>query len=499
MGTLLDPDQDTKSFVEYVQSCKSPSVPYFSICTAYDEITGFYVRTAGPSAQKSLLHDAFTAHRHITGDELCHSLSTMGPVLTAISDKGDKSPYYKSLTKPSTCDRRCTELDKNEDAIVRPICKVLLFELQEIEKRRNAVAGELSNANASKQADNKSINIQENINKPAITPPAQKKEDSSVAPSSSLVVAPMASNITFPALVQNATLPTEEKAKPISITPESNPQLAEDVQPLAPLAVSQTPIKVSTSSTSTADPADYSNVIVPNNNNEPFNNNNNIDNAAKQSQQPAPNVNNGGSLGSLDNDAMMPDAGTDPLLDEEAEDANYKDPDEEQPIESNVSDLSDNNVKNKNKSTKQENAVGAEEEVSAKHKKPMQVGDSFEVEGQRLEEQPIRHSQQRAEMVQEDPFYEETDSNFFAYFMFLMAACVLCYVAYHNKKKVLALLLEGRRGSSGRGGGAAGGRRGSSRGSSSSRKHTAAYQKLDSNLEEAITSTGQSRTSQIIY
>lgn len=88
--------------------------------------------------------------------------------------------------------------------------------------------------------------------------------------------------------------------------------------------------------------------------------------------------------------------------------------------------------------------------------------------------------------VADDPYADNVDSNFFAYFMFLMFVCVVCYVGYHNKSKVLALLLEGRRTS--------GGRNGIGR-----RKHTAAYRKLDTNLEEAISSNSSGRTTQIIY
>uniref|UniRef100_A0A1Q3FBN9 Uncharacterized protein n=1 Tax=Culex tarsalis TaxID=7177 RepID=A0A1Q3FBN9_CULTA len=89
-----------------------------------------------------------------------------------------------------------------------------------------------------------------------------------------------------------------------------------------------------------------------------------------------------------------------------------------------------------------------------------------------------------------DPFFEESDSNFFPYFLLVMFACIVSYVAYHNKSKLLALALEGRRSSTGRGG------------FSKGRKHTAAYRKLDSNLEEAImsNSAASSRSQQqIIY
>jgi len=89
----------------------------------------------------------------------------------------------------------------------------------------------------------------------------------------------------------------------------------------------------------------------------------------------------------------------------------------------------------------------------------------------------------------EDPFFEENNSNFFSYFMFIMLVCIISYVIYHNKTKMLALMLEGRRGVANR-----------TTNGGSRRKHTAAYRKLDSNLEEAITSSGtNSRSAQIIY
>lgn len=99
------------------------------------------------------------------------------------------------------------------------------------------------------------------------------------------------------------------------------------------------------------------------------------------------------------------------------------------------------------------------------------------------DDSPIRHIQ--------DPFFQGTDSNFFAYFMALMFICIVVYVLYHNKTKVIALVLEGRRSSSsGRGGSSSG---------FSRRKHTAAYRKLDTNLEEAITSNKCGKSAQIIY
>ncbi|XP_055371609.1 trans-Golgi network integral membrane protein 2-like [Condylostylus longicornis] len=78
---------------------------------------------------------------------------------------------------------------------------------------------------------------------------------------------------------------------------------------------------------------------------------------------------------------------------------------------------------------------------------------------------------------------EDAGSNFFTYLFMAMFLTIVFYVIYHNKTKILALMLEGRRGKSGRG----------------RRKHTASYSKLDSNLEEAISSPYSGRSSQIIY
>lgn len=117
-----------------------------------------------------------------------------------------------------------------------------------------------------------------------------------------------------------------------------------------------------------------------------------------------------------------------------------------------------------------------------------QQPDSLEPQPRVDHKEGLPQQQQQQELP--DPFFEEGDSNFFSYFLFVMFACIVCYVGYHNKSKLLALALEGRRSSTGRGG------------FSKGRKHTAAYRKLDSNLEEAImsNSAASSRSQQqIIY
>lgn len=84
---------------------------------------------------------------------------------------------------------------------------------------------------------------------------------------------------------------------------------------------------------------------------------------------------------------------------------------------------------------------------------------------------------------------DEPDPNSLKYFAFATFILCVVYFGWHYRSKMLGLIVEGRRSQRGRGGGLRGGR-----------KHTAAYRKLDSNLEEAINSSTSSRSnSQIIY
>ncbi|XP_049812470.1 trans-Golgi network integral membrane protein TGN38-like isoform X2 [Schistocerca nitens] len=75
----------------------------------------------------------------------------------------------------------------------------------------------------------------------------------------------------------------------------------------------------------------------------------------------------------------------------------------------------------------------------------------------------------------------DDDSHFFAYFMTTMVFCIVGYLLFHNKQKILALALEGRS------------RRGRRR------PNTSGYRKLDSNLEEAISSSKSASVTQVIY
>ncbi|XP_046405654.1 trans-Golgi network integral membrane protein TGN38-like isoform X2 [Ischnura elegans] len=72
----------------------------------------------------------------------------------------------------------------------------------------------------------------------------------------------------------------------------------------------------------------------------------------------------------------------------------------------------------------------------------------------------------------QDAFVDAQDSHFFAYFLTMVVICIVGYLLFHNKQKIIALALEGRR------------MQGSRR-----RPNTSSYKKLDSNLEEAVTST----------
>lgn len=81
-----------------------------------------------------------------------------------------------------------------------------------------------------------------------------------------------------------------------------------------------------------------------------------------------------------------------------------------------------------------------------------------------------------------DQFVNAEGSNFFAYFMTVVVLCIIGYLVFHNKQKILALALEGRA------------RRGTRR-----RPNTSGYRKLDSNLEEAVTSACSTSVTHVIY
>lgn len=463
---------ETKSFAAFLESCKDPHRESGNqLCRAYTEIHGFYLKLI-PDAAQSPLSDAFAAYYDWNKAHLCRALTDAGELIQAIALNGTHSKFYQTLTNTEYCERRCTELNDDTDQFtVRPICKVIAHELQLIGKQKAVEEKKRLEETKNQAATGGLVAKQEPPPMAIQTPSAVVVVPTANKPAPGLPLAP----VLKPKPPTSATQESEEKKKPASITPGTNPQLAEDVQPLANQ-------KVSTST------VDYSNVLVPNNN-EPDDNIKLSLDTVKQSPPQSPAIGDGGADnkpgGSLDDDqGGQLEPADDPFMDNN-DDGDYG-LEEKLPEKSNVE-------KEKSKPVAEGETIKEEKlPVPSHNKKPTQVGDSFEVEG-RLEE--INHRGKMTEMI-DDPFYEETDSNFFAYFLFLMAVCVLGYVAYHNKKKVLALLLEGRRGSTGRGGGATSGSRRSRGGS---RKHTAAYQKLDSNLEEAITSTGQSRTSQIIY
>lgn len=79
---------------------------------------------------------------------------------------------------------------------------------------------------------------------------------------------------------------------------------------------------------------------------------------------------------------------------------------------------------------------------------------------------------------------DDSDSYFFSYFMMVCVVFICGYVAYHNKQKILALVLEGRKGR---------------RSSRTRRPNSSNYRKLDSTLEEAVTSSCNKNSTQVIY
>ncbi|XP_039283080.1 trans-Golgi network integral membrane protein 2 [Nilaparvata lugens] len=78
------------------------------------------------------------------------------------------------------------------------------------------------------------------------------------------------------------------------------------------------------------------------------------------------------------------------------------------------------------------------------------------------------------------------ETHFYSYFVSMGAIIVLLYLMLHYKKKLLALAVEGRRGRA--------------HGSGRRRPNTAAYSKLDSNLEEAMASNmSQASVTHVLY
>ncbi|XP_030755678.1 trans-Golgi network integral membrane protein 2-like [Sitophilus oryzae] len=124
-----------------------------------------------------------------------------------------------------------------------------------------------------------------------------------------------------------------------------------------------------------------------------------------------------------------------------------------------------------------------------------------EDEEEGIPEEPLRNNEENLEkdkkvvkpdMVEESPISsfavtdEDMDGNsyFFSYFTVLMCLCIAGYVGYHNRQKILALILEGKKGRKpGRG----------------RRPNSANYHKLDSNLEEAMSSSCPKPSSNVIY
>ncbi|XP_034250460.1 trans-Golgi network integral membrane protein 1-like [Thrips palmi] len=97
---------------------------------------------------------------------------------------------------------------------------------------------------------------------------------------------------------------------------------------------------------------------------------------------------------------------------------------------------------------------------------------------------PLLSSQQKTPQASMMGNFEEAeDSHFFAYFMSLSGLCILSYLVYHNKRKIIAMAVEGKK----------------SRNTGRRRPNSASYHKLDSNLEEAMSSNLASTNSYVIY
>ncbi|XP_063244334.1 trans-Golgi network integral membrane protein 1-like isoform X2 [Bacillus rossius redtenbacheri] len=80
-------------------------------------------------------------------------------------------------------------------------------------------------------------------------------------------------------------------------------------------------------------------------------------------------------------------------------------------------------------------------------------------------------------------YVDAEDSHFFVYFVTMVVLCIIGYLAFHNKQKILALTLEGH----------------SKRNSRRRHQSSTKYRKLDSNLEEAVTSSCKQSVTSVIY
>lgn len=105
-------------------------------------------------------------------------------------------------------------------------------------------------------------------------------------------------------------------------------------------------------------------------------------------------------------------------------------------------------------------------------------------QGEQIPKESEKHQEEavNGNTAQFNQLGDAEDSHFYAYFMTMVVVCIIGYLVFHNKQKILALALEGRS------------RKGTRR-----RPNTSAYRKLDSNLEEAVTSTCSTSVTHVIY
>ncbi|XP_028136550.2 trans-Golgi network integral membrane protein 2 isoform X2 [Diabrotica virgifera virgifera] len=110
--------------------------------------------------------------------------------------------------------------------------------------------------------------------------------------------------------------------------------------------------------------------------------------------------------------------------------------------------------------------------------------ESVRAEPKAVERKPDTTVQEISPVSDDNLDVVDGESPFFSYFMVICVVFVLGYVAYHNRIKVMALLLEGKR---------------NKRQNRGRRPNSANYHKLDSNLEEAISSNVTKNSSNVIY
>lgn len=447
-----------QEYQQFIKACKtSPNEKATKLlCSAYKDV----LENNSRPIDQSLYATAASALREAKASDICAMLKHS--LLDLPYDKATDSNRSNNLANEKICLKRCGDVDEDGDEVVLPICKVIAYHLTYVYNKKIAKKVIL---------EHQAVNI-------------LKENDGEVSKELASVVA---QNVIIPPLIQvinQSNSSTAIVADRPEVPSERNQQISAQnldtssknkTQALLSSIPTKNVTEIAKTEEATGTKTAEKKTDISNSNQNPeikkqkveSSTAENVANVPPAEEQKPPNK---------------------PLISSTSKYSEYDNIKEDEMEEENEEFEEPNPKANINKND-------SLDEKSPQNQNPMPVEPDYSIEHSDNslvpEPQPSQqHDSHKPADVIEDPFYEDTDSNFFAYFMFFMLVCILGYVAYHNRSKLLALMLEGRRTNSARSGSF-----------STRKKHTAAYRKLDSNLEEAITSgsTATNRTAQIIY